>query len=79
MRSMTANLKSSLHQLIEDIENEQLLTTLRDFLLLQKTTPEGKLWRELPNETKADIFLSLEESKDPANLVSRKEFLNPKK
>ena len=76
---MTANLKSSLHQLIEEIENEQLLTTLRDFLLLRKTTPAGKLWRELPKETKADIFLSIEESKDPTNLITREEFLNPKK
>ena len=76
---MSTRLKTSVIQLVEEIENEQLLETLRDFLLLRKTTPEGKLWRELPNETKADIFLSLEESKDPANLVSRKEFLNPKK
>ncbi|MBN7812571.1 hypothetical protein J0A68_16575 [Algoriphagus sp. H41] len=47
---MTNTLKTSVHQLVDEIENEQLLETLRDFLSLRKALPSGKLWEELPED-----------------------------
>jgi hypothetical protein len=52
-----------------------LLETLRDFLQFKKANSPGKLWNELPKENQEAIFLSLEEAKNPDNLMSREEFL----
>lgn len=76
---MTNTLKTSVHQLVDEIENEQLLETLRDFLSLRKALPAGKLWEELPEGKKQDILIALEESEDESTLISREDFLKPKK
>lgn len=75
---MSTHLKSSVIQLVQEIENEQLLETLRDFLQFKKVNSPGKLWHELPKENQEAIFLSLEEAENPANLMSRVAFLKPK-
>ena len=75
---MSSRLKSSVIQLVEEIENEQLLETLRDFLQFKKVNSPGKLWNELPKENQEAIFLALEEAENPANLMSRKAFLKSK-
>lgn len=76
---MSTSLKTSVHQLVEEIENEQLLETLRDFLALRKEVPAGKLWEELPADKKQEILLALEESEDESTLISREDFLKSKK
>lgn len=76
---MSETLKDSVHQLVEEIDNEQLLETLRDFLSLRKETQPGKLWEELPEDKKQDILLALEESADESTLISREDFLKRKK
>lgn len=76
---MSETLKYSVHQLVEEIDNEQLLETLRDFLSLRKETQPGKLWEELPEDKKQEILLALEESADESTLISREDFLKRKK
>ncbi|MDP2042851.1 MAG: hypothetical protein Q8S14_15375 [Algoriphagus sp.] len=76
---MSTTLKSSVHQLVDEIENEQLLETLRDFLSLRKETQPGKLWEDLPEDKKQEILLALEESADESTLISREDFLKRKK
>lgn len=76
---MSETLKDSVHRLVEEIDNEQLLETLRDFLSLRKETQPGKLWEELPEDKKQDILLALEESADESTLISREDFLKRKK
>lgn len=76
---MSETLKDSVHQLVDEIDNEQLLETLRDFLSLRKETQPGKLWAELPEDKKQDILLALEESADESTLISREDFLKRKK
>lgn len=76
---MSETLKDSVHQLIDEIDNKQLLETLRDFLSLRKETKPGKLWEELPEDKKQDILLALEESADESTLISREDFLKRKK
>ena len=75
---MHNSLKSSLNKLIAEIEDEEFLVALRDFLQFKKVNSPGKLWNELPKENQEAIFLSLEEAENPANLMSREEFLKPK-
>ena len=75
---MSTRLKISVIQLVEAIENEQLLETLRDFLQFKKANSPGKLWNELPKENQEAIFLALEEAENPANLLSMLAFLKPK-
>ena len=72
---MHNSLKSSLNKLIAEIEDEEFLIALRDFLQFKKANSPGKLWNELPKENQEAIFLSLEEAKNPDNLMSREEFL----
>lgn len=72
---MANTLKTSVHQLIEEIDNEQLLESLRDFLSLRKETQPGKLWEELPEEKRQEIFLALEESEDESSLIPKNDFL----
>jgi hypothetical protein len=76
---MSETLKDSVHQLVEEIDNEQLLETLRDFLSLRKKTLPGKLWKELPEDKKQEILLTLEDSADESTLMSREDFLKRKK
>ena len=71
-------LKSSLNQLIAEIEDEEFLIGLRDFLQFKKVNSPGKLWSELPKENQEAIFLGLEEAENPTNLLSRLAFLKPK-
>jgi hypothetical protein len=68
-------LKSSLNQLIAEIEDEEFLIGLRDFLQFKKANSPGKLWSELPKENQEAIFSGLKEAENPANLMSREEFL----
>ena len=75
---MYTPLKSSLYQLIEEIEDEKFLKALRDFLQFKKANSIGKLWSELPKEDQEAIFLALEEAENPANLMSREEFFKSK-
>ncbi|MCM0042851.1 MAG: hypothetical protein NBV61_08815 [Algoriphagus sp.] len=75
---MYTALKSSLYQLIEEIEDEKFLKALRDFLQFKKVNSPGKLWNELPKENQKAIFSALEEAENPANLMFRKAFLKSK-
>uniref|UniRef100_UPI00404803FA hypothetical protein n=1 Tax=Algoriphagus sp. TaxID=1872435 RepID=UPI00404803FA len=75
---MHNSLKSSLNKLIAEIEDEEFLIALRDFLQFKKANSPGKLWNELPKENQKAIFLALEEAENPANLLSRLAFLKPK-
>ncbi|MFN3998975.1 hypothetical protein [Algoriphagus sp.] len=72
---MSETLKDFVYQLIEEIDNEQLLETLRDFLSLRKETQPRKLWEELPEDKKQEILLTLEESADESTLIAREDFL----
>lgn len=65
--------------MVDEINNEQLLETLRDFLASRKNSKPGQLWEELPEEKKKEIMLALEESENESTLISREELLNPKK
>ena len=71
---MTAiDLKSSLHKIVDKIDNEELLRTIYDFLKLRENSQEGRIWKTLTDEQKKEVFQSYEESEDEKNLISWEE------
>ena len=66
----TIELKSSLHKIVDKIDNEQLLQTIYDFLKLSENSQEGQIWKTLTEEQKKEVYLSYQESEDDKNLVS---------
>lgn len=76
---MSTTLKASVHQLVEEIEDEQLLEALQEFLSLRKESQPGKLWEDLPEDKKQEVLLALQESEDESTLMTREEFLKSKK
>jgi hypothetical protein len=55
-------LKSDLHKMLDQIENEQLLRTIYDFLKERTNAPEGVIWKALTEKQKKEVHLSYEES-----------------
>lgn len=64
----TVELKSDLHRILDNIENEQLLRTIYDFLKQGELAEDGQIWNTLTEEQKKAVFLSYEESEDDKNL-----------
>ena len=67
----TVELKSSIHKIVDGIQNEQLLQTLYDFLKVRELNKPGGIWDTLTEEQKQEVLLSYEESEDENNLVHR--------
>ncbi|MDZ4709273.1 MAG: hypothetical protein SH818_12815 [Saprospiraceae bacterium] len=65
-------LKTHIHKMVEEIQSEQLLQTLYDFLRLREKNEPGQLWDSLTRAQKQDVLLSFEESEDETNLIDRK-------
>jgi hypothetical protein len=66
----TIELKSSLHKILDKIDNEQLLRTIYDFLKQREHLNEGEIWKTLTEEQKKEVYLSYEESENDSNLKS---------
>lgn len=66
-------LKSSLHAILDRIENEQLLRSVHDFLVEHEQAKEGQIWKTLTEEQKREVYASYAESEDEQNLISWKE------
>ncbi len=68
-----AELKSNIHKIIDEIQNEQLLRTLYDFLKERNQNSTGQLWNTLTEEQKKEVLLAYEESENENNLIDRKQ------
>lgn len=66
----TIQLKSDLQKIIEQIDNEQLLQTVYDFLKQREDSKEGEFWKSLTEDQKREIYLSYEESEDDKGLIA---------
>ncbi len=69
MAAGTVELKSSLHKILDKIDNEQLLRTVYDFLKQKENSSEGQIWKTLTEDQKKEVYLSYEKSKDDNNLI----------
>jgi hypothetical protein len=70
---MAPSIKQKLHDLIEKIDNESLLNQVYELIYKKNTSREGDLWNKLTPDQQKEVLLSLEESNDPANLISEEE------
>lgn len=65
----TIELKSNLHKIVDEIDNEQLLRAIYDFLKQRVNSEEGQIWKALTEEQKKEVYLSYEESENENNLT----------
>ncbi|MEQ9592223.1 MAG: hypothetical protein RLN86_06465 [Cyclobacteriaceae bacterium] len=65
----TTQLKSSLHQIVDRLENEHLLSTIYSFLKQREESKGGQLWNSLSKDQKAQVLNAFDESEDDNNLV----------
>lgn len=72
-------LKSSIHKMVDEIQNQQLLQTLYDFLKVRKTAKPGQLWDSLTEQQKQQVLLAYEESENESNLIDRDEVFKTSK
>jgi hypothetical protein len=73
----TIELRSSIHKIVDSIQNEQLLQTLYEFLKTRETTAQG-VWPTLNDDEKKEILLAFDESEDDKNLIDKnKIFMKP--
>jgi len=69
----TIQLKASLHEVIDRIQNEELLQTIYDFLKSRENSESGKLWSALTKDQKSILLASFDESEDSNNLISNQD------
>ncbi|HSY61444.1 MAG TPA: hypothetical protein VK796_06180 [Cytophaga sp.] len=67
---MATSIKQKLHTLIDNIDNESLLTQVYELIYKKSASKEGDLWSKLSPEQQQEVLLSLEESNDATNLIS---------
>jgi hypothetical protein len=65
-----AELKSSIHKIVDGIQNEQLLQTVYDFLKERESSDSG-VWDTLTEKQKNEVLLAYDESDDEDNLIAR--------
>lgn len=64
----TLELKSDLHKILDEIENEELLKAIYDFL--KQPDNSKSFWDNLTEAQKQEVYLSYKESEENKNLIS---------
>ena len=72
-------LKQNFHHLIDLIDDEKLLINFYDLIKKRSFAKEGQLWNRLTDQEQQELLLSLEESKNPENLISHEEMVKKHK
>jgi hypothetical protein len=70
---MATSIKQKLHTLIDNIDNESLLTQVYELIYKKNSSKEGDLWNKLTQQQQEEVLLSLEESNDTNNLISNED------
>lgn len=65
----TIELKSNIHKIVDNIQSEQVLQLVYDFLKNSETGQTGKLWNSMTEEQKNQVLSAFEESEDENNLI----------
>ena len=75
----TIELKKNFHLLIDSIDNENLLINFYNLIKKRSSTKDGQLWSRLTKAEQEELLLSLEESDNPENLISREDMITKHK
>lgn len=74
----TVELKSSIHKIVDEIQNEHLLQAIYNLLKSGTQNNSGKLWDSLTEDQKQEVLLAFEESEDENNLLDRDQVFKSK-
>ncbi|NBP70044.1 MAG: hypothetical protein EBR30_05445 [Cytophagia bacterium] len=74
----TIELRSNIHKIVDQIQSEQLLQAIYDFLKTREKDNSGRLWDTLSEEQKQEVMLAFEESEDENNLLDRDQVFKSK-
>lgn len=66
-------LKNNILEMMSNIQDEQLLQSLYDFLKSHNTSKTSHLWGNLSNLEKKQVLLAYEESENEDNLIPYRE------
>ena len=69
----TRELKNNLLEMMSNIQDEQLLQSLYDFLKGHKISKTSHLWDKLSELEKEQVLLAYEESENEENLIPFKD------
>ncbi len=71
----TIELKNNLHQIIDSINNDLLLSKFYLVIMNMKNVSDGDLWNSLSKEQQEELIISDVESEDEKNLVLHSKIL----
>ena len=69
----TLKLKKDFHNLIDNINNERLLSEFYALIKRRISNKEGKLWKSLTKEEEEELNLAFKESENLENLISQED------
>ena len=65
----TTEIKTSLHKIVDRIDDERLLRVIYDLLEVREKSNEGQLWQTLTNEQQLEVLQAYEDSDNDYNLI----------
>ena len=75
----TIELKSNFHKLIDNIDNDNVLSKFYDILSRVKESKEGLLWDRLSPGEQEELIIIEKERHNPANLIHHSEMIKKHK
>jgi hypothetical protein len=75
----TIELKKNLHQMIDSVDSDLILSKFYFVLQKMKSFNSGDLWNNLTKEEQDELITSDTESEDEQNLISHSEILKKHK
>jgi hypothetical protein len=75
----TIELKSNFHKLIDNINNDNILSKFYDILSRVKESKEGSLWNRLSPDEQEELIIIEKESHNPDNLIPHSEMIKKHK
>ena len=71
-----SQLKSNLHQLIDELESTELLEEYYNEIKRIVNSSKHRIWDTLTEEQKKEVLLSFDETNDENNLIDNEEIMN---
>ena len=65
----TIELKKNFHNLIDNIDNDNLLMSFYNIIKSKSITKDGQLWGRLDKTEQEELLTAFEESENPDNLI----------
>jgi len=66
-------IKQNFHNLIDNIENENMLLGFYELLKSRSESEEGELWSRLSYQEQEDLIKLADSSNDPSNLIDHED------